>query len=254
MIHRKADRASAKAKGLVQTSWGHPSLPHRQPGPSDCGSPVTEKEASGLIIILLALQTHMKAITGLWGQVLPRGVGEGRSASEERGAGRAESRARFTSLEHVSVVPDHGIHAAPCSVQSDHWKETHEPGTSSFESNLSLLGIGSPPWAQEEELRVTPGIRPTDLCVSAGRPGCPRHHSPCLGPLGQGGPWLFHRAIFMYSGMLILCQDDGHSASGTISGEIKMWQPFLQCNCKELISLICKNLWKSTVIIRGEIR
>lgn len=120
MIHRKADGGSVKAKGLVHTSWGHLSLPHRQSGPSDGGSPVTEKEASGPIVTLLALQTHIKAITGLWDQVLPRGVGEGRSASEERGASRAGSRARFTSLEHVSVVPDHGIHAAPHSVQSDH--------------------------------------------------------------------------------------------------------------------------------------
>lgn len=225
MIHRKADEGSAKAKGLVQIFWGHPSLPHSLLGPSDGGSPVTEKEASGSVVTLLALQTRIKAITGLRGQVLPRGVGEGRSASEVRGAGRAGPRARFTSLEHVPMVPDHGIHAAPHSVQSDHWKETHEPGTGSAESKLSQLGIGSPPWAQEEQLRVTPGIWPTDPCVSAGRPGCPRHHSPCLGPLGQGVPWLSHRAISMYSGMMILCQG-GHSASGTISGEIKMWQPF----------------------------
>lgn len=85
------------------------------------------------------------------GQVLPREVWEGRSASEEREAGRAGSRARFTSLEHVFVVPDHGIHTALRSVQSYHWKETHESGTSSVESNLSLLGISNPaaegdPW------------------------------------------------------------------------------------------------------------
>lgn len=49
MIHIKADAGSAKAKGLVQTSWGGSSLPHRQPGPSGGGSLVTEEPLALLL-------------------------------------------------------------------------------------------------------------------------------------------------------------------------------------------------------------